>query len=220
MKVEVALSHNRLLSPTERLSEILFGLVMVLTFTGSLSVAEAGRDDVKAMLIGALGCNLAWGLIDAIFYLMGCLAERSQALSMFRAVREAKDGDAARRVISQAIPPMVASILKPAEFEAIQKRLGELPEPPGKARLDLDDWRAALGIFLLVFLSMFPVALPFLFMHSTSSAMRVSNGIALVMLFVAGCAFGRVTGRRPWSIGIGMAIIGSALVALTIALGG
>ena len=38
---------------------------MVLTFTGSLSVAEAGRDDVRTMLIGALGCNLAWGIIDA-----------------------------------------------------------------------------------------------------------------------------------------------------------
>jgi hypothetical protein len=33
---------------------------MVLTFTGSLSVADAGRADVRAMLIGALGCNLAW----------------------------------------------------------------------------------------------------------------------------------------------------------------
>ena len=43
---------------------------MVLTFTGALSVAEAGRADVREMLIGALGCNLAWGIIDAVFYLM------------------------------------------------------------------------------------------------------------------------------------------------------
>ena len=54
-------SSNRALEPMDRLSEILFGLIMVLTFTGSLSVAEVGREDVRLMLIGALGCNLAWG---------------------------------------------------------------------------------------------------------------------------------------------------------------
>ena len=37
---------SRVLEPIERVSEVLFGLIMVLTFTGSLSVADAGRDDV------------------------------------------------------------------------------------------------------------------------------------------------------------------------------
>ena len=70
----------RVLDPVDRVSEVLFGLIMVLTFTGSLSVAEAGRDDVRTMLIGALGCNLAWGIIDAVLYLMGCLAEKGRDL--------------------------------------------------------------------------------------------------------------------------------------------
>ena len=56
---------------------------MVLTFTGSLSVAEAGRDDVRTMLIGALGCNLAWGIIDGVLYLMGCLGKRAEDCSRF-----------------------------------------------------------------------------------------------------------------------------------------
>jgi hypothetical protein len=38
------------LEPIDRTSEVLFGLIMVLTFTGSLSVAQARR---RAMLIGA-----------------------------------------------------------------------------------------------------------------------------------------------------------------------
>ena len=71
---------RRVLDPIDRISEVLFGLIMVLTFTGSLSVAEAGRDDVRTMLIGALGCNLAWGIIDAMLYLMGCLAEKGRDL--------------------------------------------------------------------------------------------------------------------------------------------
>ena len=87
MPAPTAPASQRVLEPIDRVSEVLFGLIMVLTFTGSLSVAEAGRDDVRAMLIGALGCNLAWGIIDAILYLMGCLAEKGKGLATFLAVR-------------------------------------------------------------------------------------------------------------------------------------
>src|SRR6187401_140899 len=92
-------SSKRILEPNERISEVLFGLIMVLTFTGSLSVAEAGRDDVRAMLIGALGCNLAWGIIDAVLYLMGSLSEKGKGLLTFRAVRKSTDPNHAQRLI-------------------------------------------------------------------------------------------------------------------------
>ena len=49
-------SSNRVLDPLERFSEIVFGLIMVLSFTCAISVAEAGREDVRAMFIGAIGC--------------------------------------------------------------------------------------------------------------------------------------------------------------------
>src|SRR5437773_11311167 len=70
--------RRRALEPGERIAEVLFGLIMVLSFTGSLSVAEAGRDDVRLMLIGALGCNIAWGIIDGILYLMDCLSRSEE----------------------------------------------------------------------------------------------------------------------------------------------
>ena len=82
---------KRVLEPIDRVSEVLFGLIMVLTFTGSLSVADAGRDDVRTMLIGALGCNVAWGIIDAMLYLMGRLADKGQSLMTYLAVRRTTD---------------------------------------------------------------------------------------------------------------------------------
>ena len=75
-------------------------------------------------------------------------------------------------------------------------------------------------MFLLVFLTTFPVAVPFIFMQNTMLATRVSNGIAMVMLLAAGVAYGRCVGRSPWGFGIGMVILGAILVALTMALGG
>src|SRR5438046_4547990 len=122
-------SSKRVLDPIDRVSEVLFGLIMVLTFTGSLSVAEAGRESIRTMLIGALGCNLAWGIIDGVFYLMGCLAEKGRGLLTFRAMRKATDPKKAQRLIADALPPVIASILEPAELETMSRRLQELPEP-------------------------------------------------------------------------------------------
>jgi len=213
-------SPKRVLEPIDRVSEVLFGLIMVLTFTGSLSVAEAGRDDVRTMLIGALGCNLAWGIIDGVLYLMGCLAEKGRGLLAFRAVRKTTDPRQAQRLIADALPPVITSILQPAELDTMSRRLKDLPEPPEQARLHSDDWLGAVGVFLLVFLCTFPVVIPFIFMHNAGPALRVSNAIAIVMLFLTGYAFGRMTGRHPWLVGISMVVLGLILVGLTIALGG
>jgi VIT family len=211
---------RRVLEPSERTAEILFGLIMVLTFTGSLSVAEAGRDDVRAMLVGAVGCNLAWGIIDGVLYLMGSLADRNRDLTLYRAVSSASGAAEAQTAISEALPPVIASALQPADFERVRQQVRALPSPPPRARLTTSDWQGAFGVFLLVFLSTFPVALPFVMMRSASSAMRVSNAVAVVMLFLAGVIYGHAVGLAPWAVGISMVLLGSGLVALTIALGG
>src|SRR6266480_1842488 len=214
-------SSKRVLEPIDRVSEVLFGLIMVLTFTGSLSIAEAGRSEVRTMLIGALGCNLAWGIIDGVLYLMGCLAEKGRGLLTFRAVRKAANPKEAQRLIADALPSVVASVLEPVEMESLYQRLKQLPERPDHVRLRKDDWLGAVGVFLLVFLCTFPVVIPFIFMHNAGPALRVSNAIAIVMLFLTGYAFGRMTGRHSsWLVGISMVVLGLILVGLTMALGG
>ena len=215
-------STRLVLDPNERIAEVLFGLIMVLTFTGSLSVAEADRAEaeVRTMLVGALGCNLAWGVIDAVLYLMGSLSEKGTGLLAFRAVRRATDPNHAHRVIASALPSVIASVMTPAELETLHQRLKRLPEPSRGARLHKDDWLGALGVFLLVFVSTFPVAIPFIVMRSAGPALRVSNAIAIAMLFVLGHAFGRVAGLNSWLMGISMVALGTVLVGMTIALGG
>ena len=220
MTGEPVKSSKRALDPMDRVSEVLFGLIMVLTFTGSLSVAEAGRTEIRTMLLGALGCNLAWGIIDGVFYLMGCLAEKSRLILTLRAVRNAVDPQAAQRIISDALPSPVASALGPAGLEAMRQRLAEFPGPPGPARVDKGDWKGAAGVFLLVFLSTFPVVIPFALLKDIRLALRLSNAVAVAMLFLTGYAFGRITGRRPWAVGIIMMLLGILLVGLTMALGG
>ncbi len=213
-------SSKRVLDPISRVSEILFGLIMVLTFTCSLSVAEAGREDVRTMLIGALGCNLAWGLIDALLYWVNTVSERGRGLVVLRRVHHTPDAQEARELIADSLPPLLAAVLKPDELDAMRARIIEQCEPPARVPIKRDDFRGACGVFLLVFLSTFPIVVPFLFMHQASLALRVSNGIAIVILFVLGVRLARFIGARPWLMGTCMVFIGAALVALAIALGG
>jgi len=213
-------TFKRVLDPEERIAEVLFGLVMVLTITGSLSAATAGRAEIRTMLFGALGCNLAWGIIDGVLYLMGCLAAHSRKLRILRAVRKAADPQRAQKLIANTLPPLVASVMQPADLEIIHQRLNQLPEPATKAHLRGTDYLGFLAVFLLVFLSTFPVVVPFVLMQHPLYALRVSNAIAIVMLFLTGWAFGRCTGRRPWVGGIIMVLVGAGLVGLTMALGG
>jgi hypothetical protein len=211
---------GRILDPVDRIFEVLFALIMVLGFTGSLSVAEAGRDDIRTMLIGALGCNLAWGIIDAVMYLMARLAEKGRNLMIFRAVRGAADPEKAQALIADNLPPLIASLLRSDELEAMRQRLWQLPEPAEHASLSREDWLGGLGVFLLVFLSTFPVVIPFMVMTSVAPAMRASNLIAISMLFVTGYAYGRHSGRHPLAVGLSMVLLGVLLSAMTLALGG
>ncbi|HTN72479.1 MAG TPA: VIT1/CCC1 transporter family protein [Methylomirabilota bacterium] len=213
-------SRKHLLDPMDRISEILFGLIMVLTVTCSFSVAGAHRKEVHSMLLTAIGCNLAWGAIDAVFYLLARFCERGRGILALRALRKAVNLSEAQKIIAAALPPLLASVLTPMEFDLLRQRLNQLPEPPPRPHLSRDDWRAARGIFLLVFLTTFPVVIPFLFAIDVKIALRVSNGIAILMLFMTGYAFGRHAGRRPLVTGLEMVILSCALVGITIGLGG
>jgi VIT1/CCC1 family predicted Fe2+/Mn2+ transporter len=75
-------------------------------------------------------------------------------------------------------------------------------------------------VALWVIVTTFPVAIPFMFMENVARAVRLSNAIAVGLLFVTGWAFGRIVDYHPWLTGLAMVIVGSALVALTMALGG
>jgi hypothetical protein len=212
--------YRRVLDPMDRISEILFGLIMVLTYTGSLSVATADRAQTRTMLIGALGCNLAWGIIDAGMYIMACLHERGRKSMLLRAVCDAPDFDAARRIIADALPPLVPVVLSPEKLEAMRQHLRQMPRSTPRFPVTKSDGLGALAVFLLVFLTTFPVAIPFMVITDVRAALRASNAVAIVMLFLCGYAFGRHAGIRPWAAGVVMVAVGIVLVAITISLGG
>jgi len=210
----------RVLDPLERFSEIVFALIMVLSFTCALSVAESGRETVREMFIGAIGCNFAWGIIDAVFYLIACLSESGRNAAILRKVQQCSEPALAHRIIADALPEAVADALNPADFERIHHHLQQRPPPPARPGLTGSNWRGAVGVFLLVFISTFPVVIPFMVMENAPTALRISNGIAIAFLFGAGHMLAGYAGLRRVVTGLAMVAIGVVLVALTIAFGG
>src|SRR5262249_53693150 len=140
-----AKSSDRILEPMDRISEVLFGLIMALTFTLTLGVVTADRIQVRTMLLAALGSNLAWRIIAAGAFLMARFNQRGRNVMQLRAVRTAADIADAHRIIADALPPVLASALPPDQLELMRQRVLKLPEPE-RPQLTKRDALGAMGI--------------------------------------------------------------------------
>jgi VIT1/CCC1 family predicted Fe2+/Mn2+ transporter len=212
-------AREPLLNPVDRVSEMIFGLFMALTFVGVVSMATAGREEVRDMLIAALGCNLAWGFVDAFMYLVRTIADRGRLLTLTRSIREA-DAETGCRMVQDALSTPVAKLVTTTEIEAMRGRLLARSDVPARPRLQRDDFLAAFGVFLIVVASTFPVALPFVFIEDAGTALFVSRAIGLGMMFLGGLALGRYAGYGSWKTGLMMAGLGTVVIVVVVALGG
>ncbi|HYR37476.1 MAG TPA: hypothetical protein VEQ87_24515 [Burkholderiales bacterium] len=164
------MTKERVLSPIDRVSEVIFGVLMAMTFIGTMNVATAGREEVRSVMIAALGCNIAWGLTDGVMYLVSIVTERTR----------------------ERITP----------------------------RLTARDFKGALGVFLLVTVSTFPLVVPFLLFRELAPALLASRLVAVALLFLGGWLLARHAGGKPWPAGLAMAAIGAVLLGALVALGG
>ncbi len=209
------------LDTVERVSEMCFGLFMALTFVGAVSAATSADAQRAAMTMfyTALGCNLAWGLVDGVMYLVRTLTDRGKRLTLAMHVRAAPDEAAAEEILRRELPPLVARLIGEEELRSIRKHLVEHPLP-NKPRFNARDFRGAFAIFVIVVLSTFPVALPFIVIKDVRTALLVSRVLSVVMLFAGGYSLGRHAGYSGWKAGFGMAVMGVLLTVAVIALGG
>ncbi len=214
---------GRYLDPMDRLGELMFGLIMVLTFTlGAGLVVQEGKDSTVRMLLAIVGCNLAWGLIDGGMYLISCLFDRSRKARLLEAVQKAENDEAALAMVAQSLDDRLEPLASVDErnrlYGAILARLRNVDVEPTRVRKE--DVYGAIASFVLVFSSTVPAVLPFLVFDNHRVALRVSNGLLLVMLFATGYLWARGTHSNPWVFGMILLLAGLLMVAIAMALGG
>jgi hypothetical protein len=214
----------RHLNPADRLEEILCGLIMVLDFTLIAGfTAGTGRQAVHHLLFAALGCNIAWGVIDGALYIMGSLTVRLQRRRFLSDLRKATDHDAAFSALSRQLDPLFEPEITAEDRIRICNLLlplmSQIKLPP--AGVIRDDFWGMIAIFWIDFTSVIPAIIPFLiFEHEPRFALRVSNALLLALLFIAGLMWGKYNRVSPYLTGLCTMLAGLVLVGVAIALGG
>lgn|SRR5512134_169617 len=210
---------DAVLSPFERGSEIIFGILMAISVTAAAEITTGGGADVRELMIAALGCNLAWGLIDGVIYLLQLQFERHRVHRMVLELRELKADDAFRARVAAELPPLVAQAMTADSFSYIRRAVQSYAQAR-PAYWSRQEFAAAGLICALVFASTFPLVLPFMVMQEPQVALRASHAIAVAMLFVLGWKLGRWSGASPLGSGALLALVGVVLAVLCVALGG
>ena len=214
---------RRYLDPTESLGEVMFGLIMVLTFTlGAGLIVKEGTEATIRMLLGILGCNVAWGLIDGAMFVMSSMLDRSRKARLLQSVQKAASEEDALAMVGRELDPRLEPFTSIEErtrlYSAVLNRLVKVM--PERTLVKKEDVCGAIVIFWLVFLSTIPAVMPFMVFRDRFVALRVSNLLLLAMLFLVGYQWARATHSNPWIVGSILLLVGLVMVAIAMALGG
>ena len=214
---------DRYLAPGDSLSEILFGLIMTLTFTlGAGIMVREDPNAARELLIATVGCNVAWGLIDGLMYLAGQRFERGRRARLAHAIRAEGNEEKAVLRVAGELDELLERVTEESDRASLYRRIvravrdGESPS----TRLTRQDLSGAIASFFLVFFSSIPAALPFVIFDKAWIALRVSNAILIGLLFVVGYRWARHTNLPPLRVGFALMVGGLSLVLIAIALGG
>lgn len=220
---------SRYLDPLDAIVQLIYGVLIIMTFTLAVGasglLAEGGSTpafEPQALMVAAFGCAVAWGIIDAVVYLMSCVAERNHAAKVLRDVRSAPDEDAAIEVVADAMEDQLIPITDEEDRELIYAEVvSSLQETESEPTwITLADVQGALSIFVVALVATLPIVIPFFFVRNDYWDMRVSNLLSVLTLFLAGYWWGQQTGTKPVRTGLIVAALGLAVVVVAIPLGG
>jgi hypothetical protein len=213
------------LSPGERLGEILCGLIMTLTFTLGASLLQNDADSasgIKTLMYATIGCNVAWGIIDSALLIFSRMFERSRLARIGDTIRRSKENEDVRPIVARELDALLGTITTEPAREALYRDVARYVRalPTHSVRLTRADAYAAAAAFLSVFIATLPAVLPYFFIGNPQIALRTSNALQIAVLFWVGYHWAGYTRVDPWLAGATGTLLGIALVAVAMALGG
>jgi hypothetical protein len=222
---------GRLLDPIDRLSETIFSILILLTFTLAFRIIKLGGDPnqaipssyVNELLIGAAGATLAWGIIDGIMYALMAMFERGERHRLLHQLQAAYTDEEGIQVVAAELDHILEPITGEQQRQALyQDVLDHLrdgtAQPVGLTR---EDVAGGFGSVLVAVVAVLPSFVPFLvFYDNPALAIRASNVVSFVVLFISGYQWGKYTGANPWKTGLLLAAIAALMVLIAIPLGG
>jgi VIT1/CCC1 family predicted Fe2+/Mn2+ transporter len=170
------------------------------------------------VIIAALTCNIAWGLTDAMMYLLSNTIDRGHRIHVANQILSAEP-DAAVELVRAEVGDWVNVSLADNQLRQVVEVMRRNRTKPDRAALLRSDLKGAASVFVTVVLATFPPILPLLFVRDPDVALRLSNLISVLFLIFLGAVLDRLIGARA-RFALIMPLLGMALVAIIIALGG
>jgi hypothetical protein len=223
---------GRLLDPIDRLSETIYSVLILLTFTLAYRIIRVGAEPVAApesiryandLLIASLGAIVAWGVIDGLMYILMEVFQRGERHRFLHLIQTAADETERVNILADELDYVLEPITDETERQHLyQGMLSHLrraqPRPIGFRR---DDFAGALGTLVVAVIAVIPSLIPLIVLRNNYDlAIRVSNIISFIVLFHAGYTWGTYTGVNPWRTGLILVGAGVVMVAIAIPLGG
>jgi hypothetical protein len=222
--VTVRSAIHRYLDPGETLAEVLFGLIMVLTITaGAEILSTSDALDTHTLVAAAIGCNIAWGVIDAVLFVLGSMFYRSQRARFFRGLRTARSEAEALAAIQEEFGLEDEPLAVPPEDRARFYRsilAISVHAEPARVRLRWRDFVSGFVVFVLVSATAIPGVLPFLLLDDSYVALRLSNAVLILLLIVVGYWWAHYTDAPPWRAALIVLLLGVSMVSIAVTLGG
>ena len=170
-------------------SEPMFGVIMVVCFTSVLrAFPDASDQVVRTILISALFCCIAWGLVDGIFYAWEAHYELEKKKTLQAQAHEAQ-GDAknARELVEDDLGDTIVDLMDEKDKEQIYQIIEKNVFGVDLGSVSIkEDILTVLIAFSLVVGSSIIVMLPFLWISPATAALKVSNIAGILLLFVMG----------------------------------
>ena len=214
---------DRYLDPSESLLEILFGLIMALTMTaGARLVTDPATLNAGELIAALAGCNVAWGFIDAVFYLVGSMFNRNRRLVLVRRLQATRDEGEAIALIQDEFGLQREPRMRDEDRAVFYRSMLEMLRHADtrRASLTAGEFAAAAIIFVLVSLTAVPGLIPLAVMSDLGMALRLANGLQVVLLFYVGYKWSHYSGSNPWRGAAMIGVMGIVLVLIAVALGG
>lgn len=214
---------DRYLDPSESLLEILFGLVMALTMTaGARLLADPATVVPIELMVALVGCNVAWGVIDAVFYLLGSLFNRNRRVRFVRQLQAAASDEQAIALIREEFALEGEPLTRAEDRVAFHRSLLEMLRYASteRAQFRREEFAAAAIVLVLVSLTALPGLVPLLLLEHLDTALRVANALQVVLLFFIGYRWAHYAGTPGWRGALIVGLLGVALVLVAVVLGG
>lgn len=212
---------HRHLDAAGRLGEILFGLIMAL---GIIGAVRLGVEDLsnRSMFIAILGCNLAWAVVDGVMYVLVELFERGRRYRVAHRIQSLSGDEKALELVQRELGERLAPLVSPEVLKEVYADVLQNVRAAGPLKVSMErgDVLGGVASAFVILVSTAPILIPYLLIPRTMIAVRISELIAVTMLFLLGAWWGKVVGASPLTVGFFLTLVGGALVGVTILLGG